>query len=50
VVVMTSGSDERTDCLGLGAEEYRTKPLEWAEWQLLIRQLVDRYLAIELRR
>jgi DNA-binding response OmpR family regulator len=50
VVVMTSGGDERTVCLGLGAEEYREKPLEWAEWQELICHLVERYLAIELRR
>lgn len=49
VVVVTSSQAERVECLLLGADDYHLKPMEWMQWQTLIRQIVAHHLAIDVR-
>lgn len=49
VVVITSSTKDRVDCLLLGATDYHLKPMEWPQWQALIHQLIERHLAVDLR-
>lgn len=50
VVVLTSSSSERLDCMILGATEFHLKPDEWMGWQRLIHHLVLKHLHIDLYR
>jgi len=49
VVVVTSSAADRVDCMLLGATDYQIKPMEWSQWQALIRQMVARHLSVDLR-
>jgi DNA-binding response OmpR family regulator len=49
VVVVTSSVAERVECLLLGANDYYLKPMEWSQWQALIRQIVAKHLAVDVR-
>lgn len=48
VVVLTSLSSERIDCMIQGATEFHLKPDEWLAWQRLIHHLVQKHLRIDL--
>ena len=46
VVVLTTTSDERLDCMILGATEFHTKPSDWPQWLDLIQRMVARHLTV----
>lgn len=48
VVVLTSLSSERVDCMIQGATDFHLKPDEWAGWQRLVQHLVQKHLQIDL--
>lgn len=47
VVMFTSSGlpSDRERCLALGANDYITKPREWADWTVVLETLVDVYEA-----
>jgi len=47
VVMFTSSAllSDRERCLSLGANDYITKPREWADWTVVLETLVDVYTA-----